>query len=551
MSRADADWRDYDEPRYVLFPATNNGRDLSAQVQTELDSGLASDCSGLYIEDTVISNPVKTGEPGSKRTFERVLHMKRPDFSGFEYSTILCLDNPDREFHPQGGSVIPGSFPVPDPPSEREGEVREYDVAPDEGAAHLFSGDLFADVRGGGFVYTNEDSLSVGTVFDLDSLVAEAAEPHELLDGLLTHPLLADWLDDYDEREYAAKLVPDSKTAALNSPHEGRLLVVGDAAGQMQAQGPIIKGMNHAVTAGALAAEAFAEARSRGDTDAAGDIYAEKLRNSGTMSKLRPTRYEVTRTLGEHEAVTNVADAVLESSVGRAAVRALGDRIESLYASPFLASMAPDTKTPYVTLPRVVAEELGDPVTTESTVEPPSLADRIGELTYDTDVGNPHIELLDTSVGASGAAVAACPVSAHGFGGGCYREETIKTDDGGRQVVSLDTQPCVECGTCAVVADTDWRHPKRRQGRRVQRGMTAAESRLEPRIRRLAEEARERREATPVASSPRTETPLEAMAMLREGLAPVVSAYVEARSGEMVRLSASELDLPHAPRTTG
>jgi electron transfer flavoprotein alpha subunit len=39
--------------------------------------------------------------------------MKRPDFSGFEYSTILCLDNPHREFHPQGASVIPGSFKIP------------------------------------------------------------------------------------------------------------------------------------------------------------------------------------------------------------------------------------------------------------------------------------------------------------------------------------------------------------------------------------------------------------------------------------------------------
>ncbi|WP_255246149.1 electron transfer flavoprotein subunit alpha/FixB family protein [Halolamina sp. CBA1230] len=125
-----ADWRDYDEPRYVLFPATNNGRDLSAQVQAELDSGLASDCSGLYIEDAVISNPVKTG--GSNRTFERVLHMKRPDFSGFEYSTILCLDNPGREFHPQGASVIPGSFDVPDPDPEREGEVVERDVDLDD-----------------------------------------------------------------------------------------------------------------------------------------------------------------------------------------------------------------------------------------------------------------------------------------------------------------------------------------------------------------------------------------------------------------------------------
>jgi electron transfer flavoprotein alpha subunit len=127
------DWRDYDEPRYVLFPATNNGRDLSAMVQAELDSGLASDCSGLYIKDTEISNPAKTGDPGTTKTFRRVLHMKRPDFSGFEYSTILCLDAPDREFHPQGGSVIPGSFDVPDPDPEREGEVIAFETdVPDD-----------------------------------------------------------------------------------------------------------------------------------------------------------------------------------------------------------------------------------------------------------------------------------------------------------------------------------------------------------------------------------------------------------------------------------
>ncbi|MGZ0746266.1 electron transfer flavoprotein subunit alpha/FixB family protein [Haloparvum sp. AD34] len=146
MARADAEWKTgaadesggdggevvYDEPRYALFPATNNGRDLSAMVQAELDSGLASDCSGLYIDSVEISNPVKTGEPGSSRTFRRVLHMKRPDFSGFEYSTILCLDNPNREFHPQGGSVIPGSFEIPEPDPEREGEVVAFDTGLDE-----------------------------------------------------------------------------------------------------------------------------------------------------------------------------------------------------------------------------------------------------------------------------------------------------------------------------------------------------------------------------------------------------------------------------------
>jgi len=126
--RSEDDWRDYQEPRYTIYPATNNGRDLSALVQGELDSGLASDCSDLYIENAMISNPAKTGKPGEKKEFERILHMPRPDFSGFEYSTILCIDKPNREFHPQGGSVIPGAFEMPDPDYEREGDVIEHEM---------------------------------------------------------------------------------------------------------------------------------------------------------------------------------------------------------------------------------------------------------------------------------------------------------------------------------------------------------------------------------------------------------------------------------------
>ncbi len=122
------DWRDYHEPRYTIFPATNNGRDLSALVQGELDSGLASDCSDLYIDEAMISNPAKTGKPGDSVEFERVLHMPRPDFSGFEYSTILCIDKPFRDFHPQGASVIPGAFDLPEPDADREGEVIEHDI---------------------------------------------------------------------------------------------------------------------------------------------------------------------------------------------------------------------------------------------------------------------------------------------------------------------------------------------------------------------------------------------------------------------------------------
>jgi electron transfer flavoprotein-quinone oxidoreductase len=342
-----------------------------------------------------------------------------------------------------------------------------FGIDDDEGEAHLFSGDLYDGVRGGGFLYTNQDSLCIGNVFHLDSIVEQEAEVQDLLDALLTHPVLAQWLgDEYDEREYSAKLVPDSKKAANPSPHQGRLVLVGDAGGQMQAQGPIIKGMNHAVTAGALAAEAFVEARSRGKPDSAGERYERRLHDEGVMAKLRPTRYEVASALGENDATTQLAERALDSSVGRLGVR-MADRaglLERAYSSPYLATMMPDTKTPYVTLPTIIGEELGATVEAETTIEPPSLEERIGDLTYDTDVGNPHIVVEDNSFAASGAAVTACPVSAEDFGGGCYRDETVQTNGDEERVVSLDTQPCVECGTCAIVADTEWEHPRGGKG---------------------------------------------------------------------------------------
>ncbi|MFB6353734.1 MAG: flavoprotein, partial [Halobacteriales archaeon] len=336
-----------------------------------------------------------------------------------------------------------------------EGAIEErFDIGPEEGEAHLFSGDLYDGVRGGGFLYTNEDTLSIGNVFHLDSIVAERADVGELLDALLTHPLLAQWLgDDYEELEYSAKLVPDSKKMAHPEPAQGRLALVGDAGGQMQAQGPIIKGMNHAVTAGALAAEAYVEAASRGRAQQAGDLYVRKLREEGVMEKLRPRAYRTSRTVTEQRTVANLLDAVANSPLGTWGVRAMAGQLERLFNSPRLMKLLPDTRTGYVTVPTRIAEALGEPVREESTVEPPSLADRIGDLTY--DVGDPHIDLLDNSWAASGAAVTACPVSSLDYGGGCYRREEVE----GEARVSLDTQPCVECGTCAVVADTHWTHP--------------------------------------------------------------------------------------------
>lgn len=121
MANGKNDYKTYDKPRYFLFPATHNGRDLSATVLVELEAGLASDCNQVYIEDATFSHKIKTG--GVEKKFERLLHMKRPDFSGYEWSTILCLDDPEFEYSPQACSIIPGSFEPLKPDGRREGKI--------------------------------------------------------------------------------------------------------------------------------------------------------------------------------------------------------------------------------------------------------------------------------------------------------------------------------------------------------------------------------------------------------------------------------------------
>jgi len=116
------------KPRYMFFSADNVGRQLSSTVLAELESGLASDINKLVIEDLEIKHQHKTkGEP---MIYERTLEMYRPDFSGFLWTTILCLDNRnpeiEREYHPQACSIIPGVFAPIERDAARRGAIVDY-----------------------------------------------------------------------------------------------------------------------------------------------------------------------------------------------------------------------------------------------------------------------------------------------------------------------------------------------------------------------------------------------------------------------------------------
>ena len=118
----------FKRPRYMFFAADSTGRHLSSTVLAELESGLASDINKLVIEDIDFRHEHKT--KGQMLTFEKTLMMYRPDFSGFLWTTILCLDNKNpeikRDYHPQACSIIPGVFEPLEKNMSRTGIIEEF-----------------------------------------------------------------------------------------------------------------------------------------------------------------------------------------------------------------------------------------------------------------------------------------------------------------------------------------------------------------------------------------------------------------------------------------
>ncbi len=119
---------DVKKPRYMFFGADSIGRHLSSTVLAEIDSGLASDINQLVISDLKITHQQKTA--GKPIMYDKTLEMYRPDFSGFLWTTILCLDNKnpkfERDYHPQACSIIPGVFEPTKPDNLRQGKIIEF-----------------------------------------------------------------------------------------------------------------------------------------------------------------------------------------------------------------------------------------------------------------------------------------------------------------------------------------------------------------------------------------------------------------------------------------
>ena len=159
-----------------------------------------------------------------------------------------------------------------------------------EGAAMLFVGDCTKGQVGGGFLYTNKDSISLGLVATV-STAADGANPvpvYQMLEDFKNHPAVAPIIRGAKMVEHSGHMVSEGGYNMIPTYTFDGALVAGDAAMLCMNLGYMVRGMDFAVASGRMAAEAAVEALDSGDTSAAGLAgYQRRMEDSFVIQDLR------------------------------------------------------------------------------------------------------------------------------------------------------------------------------------------------------------------------------------------------------------------------
>jgi len=188
-------------------------------------------------------------------------------------------------------------------------------------------------IPGGGFLYTNRDSVSVGVVVRLPELAAAAVRPEQLVADLKAHPAIAPYLRGSQLKEYSAHLIPEGGYDHMPPLVADGLLIAGDAAGMTLAAGLWLEGVNFAIGAGLAAGRSAAEAV------AAGDVSRE-----GLFDYVR--RCQDSFVLADHRRLRRAPGLVLSQRVQQSYPEVICDLAEELFSvhnprpKPGLATLA-------------------------------------------------------------------------------------------------------------------------------------------------------------------------------------------------------------------
>ena len=141
-----------------------------------------------------------------------------------------------------------------------EGKIEDrFNLEHNEGASFKYLGDPVQYSPGGAFIFTNQDTLSVGIVARLSDLSDKGAKPYELLDSFKKHPRIKKLLEGGESQEYSAHILPEMGYDHLPELTGDGVLLAGDAAGLLNVL--FHEGMNLSMASGLMAGLTVADAK--------------------------------------------------------------------------------------------------------------------------------------------------------------------------------------------------------------------------------------------------------------------------------------------------
>ncbi len=160
-----------------------------------------------------------------------------------------------------------------------------FNLEGNEGTAHTYLG-CTKNYPGGGFLYTNCDSLSLGIVVKLPSFYNGAkTKAPEFIDHLKQFPYISRLIKDGELIEYSAHLVPEGGYRDLSKLYTDGFLVTGDAAGLALNIGYALEGMNFAIASGIAAAKTIQRANQQRNYTKKTMKYYQRLMNQSFVLK--------------------------------------------------------------------------------------------------------------------------------------------------------------------------------------------------------------------------------------------------------------------------
>ena len=163
---------------------------------------------------------------------------------------------------------------------------QRFNLQDDQGAIGEIFGGPMLGMLGLGFMYTNEDSVTIGLGITLNDLVENNYRPFELLESLKSHPTVAPFIEGGTLVEYSAHLIPEGGYKKVPKLCDNGVMIVGDAG--MLVNNLHWEGTNLAMISGKLAAETAIEALNSGNFSRRTlSLYEKKLKETFVLKDLK------------------------------------------------------------------------------------------------------------------------------------------------------------------------------------------------------------------------------------------------------------------------